>query len=72
MNRVVKANFLAIAAAAAATTAKAVDITYPADSTVTFSGNTEYVESGDEWGVKHGDALNVSIAGTGWTTEGDE
>lgn len=56
--------FLAVAATTAIA-AKAVDITYPSDSTLSFTGGTEYTESGDEWNVTHDTPLAVSITGTG-------
>lgn len=61
---------LAAAAVSAVVSLKAEDITYPADSTLTFSGGTSYTESGDEWGVSHSTPLAVSITGTGNTLYG--
>lgn len=61
---------LAAAAVSAVVSLKAEDITYPADSTLTFSGGTSYTESGDEWGVSHSTPLAVSITGTGNTLDG--
>lgn len=63
----------AIATALAAAGAYAEDITYPVDSTLTFSGGTSYTESGNEWGEKHENAataLKVSVTGTGNTING--
>ena len=58
---------IALLAAVAAMTfaAKAVDITYPANSALAFAGGTEYTEVGDEWGASHETPLAISITGTG-------
>ena len=63
MNGIIRA---AIATALAAAGAYAEDIDYPADSTLTFSGGTEYVESSDTtWDTVPSEVLNISVTGTG-------